>query len=184
MTRPLSKFCNLICGDTADILVCYEISLDYSHISPTCRKDYNFIIRRFQGKISLLYGAHSLREFIAFAYDYTPKGILVTDFLKQISPTHEFFSDYKERFYLEKDLSSQEESLIAKVEELDYTTPHTVSCGYDGFSLHCWTPECGKEFRIWCCHHDEYYKPITDLANALLDIANVDPEYRFIFYKQ
>lgn len=176
MISPLSKFCELICGDTAEVLIGYNIY-------PICRKEYNLIVMRSLGKISLLYGAHNTRDFIAFIKEYTPQTKSYDDFLENIAPTREFISAYKERFYIEKKLSEQEEVLIAKVQELDCSTPCAFSGGRDGFSLTCWTPGCNKEFRIWCCHHDEYYKPITDLANALLDIANVNPEYRFSFYK-
>lgn len=173
MNWSFSKLYYLLCDEPADIL------MDF-HISPICRTAYNFIILRSNNDTKMLSGAHSSKEYIDFVKSFVPKGCTYSDFVSHIVPTKDFLTAYKRRFYSEdKELPQNIDTLISQVLSLDFSIPQTRHGGLDGFSLDCWIPNHDIDFHVWCHHYDMYYKPVTDLANAFLDIANVDKEYRF-----
>lgn len=153
------------------------------HISPIKKKDYNFFITASADKMKMIYGSHGANEYLEFVKNYVPQKCSYTEFLQNVAPTKEFISAYKEHFYQELDLTNDIERLVSTVSSLDFSTPQTRHGGLDGFSLYCWMPTMSKVFSVWCCHYDEYYSSVTDLANAVLDAINVDEEYRFSVYK-
>ena len=176
MDQVFSNLCNMICAEEANALL-------FCHISPIYKMDYNVVVIESCGKRSLLVGWHNTREFLDFVKAFAPAGCTYTEFISHIALTKQFLSAYREMFYREiKGLPQHIDELITQVIELDFTVPQSSRGGLDGFSLYCWTPN-GKKLRIWCHHGDEYYKPVSDLANALLDIARAETEYRFEFAK-
>ena len=172
-----SDFCNLMSDDKEENL-CVGF-----HISPVKKRDYNFFVINSSDGLKLLYGSHGTTEYLEFVKSYVPQKCSYTEFLENVAQTKEFISAYKARFYQEKVLPNDIDKLVASVRNIDFSVPQTRHGGLDGFSLYCWMPQMSKEFRVWCCHYDEYYSPVTDLANALLNFTNVNEEYRFSVYK-
>lgn len=172
-----SNFCNLM-SDGKDEKFC----IGYN-IYPIKKKDYNFFVTSSTDGMKLLYGSHGEKEYLEFVKSYVPQKCSYIEFLQNIAQTKEFISAYKERFYQEKVLPNGMERLVSTVSSIDFSMPQSRRGGLDGFSLYCWMPTMSKEFWVWCCNYDEYYSPVTDLANAVLDAINVDEEYRFSMYK-
>lgn len=168
----ISKLCGLICDN------CKEQYVGL-HISPIRRAEHNFIIINEAGTLKLLHGSHTAKEFLDFAKEIVPAECSYTDFLQNIVCSKEFVFSYRKKFYKDICLNDDISVLLSKIKDVDFNVPQTRHGGLDGFSLNYWMPGLDKEFHVWCCHYDDYYAPLTDLANALLDVVSVDKKYRF-----
>lgn len=170
-------FAELLCDKESDILLRFRIA-------PIKFDEYYFVVCKKEEELILKYSRHKRFDFAIFLRERYPQGVSFDFFVENIVHTEEFIGEYKKHFCMEKKITPEVEELIYKIKELDFSVPEKLSGGFDGFSLEWWVPECKKVRRVWCVHSDEYYKPLTDLANIFLDIADADSEYRFIFYKK
>ena len=168
----ISELCELICNDNEKPVVGLSIS-------PICKKEHNFIITNEAGMFKLLHGSYSDRQFLDFAKEMVPKECSYADFIKNIAYSYEFLLAYRKKFYSDIYLTDDVNVLVSKVKDIDFNVPQTRHGGLDGFALNYWMLGLDKEFFAWCCHYDDYYAPVTDLANALLDVMSIDKEYRF-----
>lgn len=67
--------------------------------------------------------------------------------------------------------------IIDKIKNLDFTHKKPRAQGLDGFSFDF---EYNNNYiHSWCICSEIYFKPIVDLINYFLDLANVDGSYRF-----
>ena len=168
----ISKLCELICNDC-------EKQLIGLHISPIHKEEHNFIIMNEAGTLKVLHGSHNANEFLNFAKEIVPPKCSYTDFLQNIAYSQEFVLEYRRKFFKDIFLTGDISILLSKVKDMDFNAPQIRHGGLDGFSLNYWMPGLDRELYVWCCHYDNYYAPITDLANVLLDAASVDKQYRF-----
>ena len=173
----ISKLCTLICNE-------YEKQCIGIHISPIHREEHNFIIINETETLKLFHGSHGTKEFLDFAKEMAPTDCSYADFLQNIAYSKEFLFAYGKKFYKEICLTDDIRVHLSKVNDIDFNVPQTRHGGLDGFSLNYWMLGLEKEFRVWCSHYDDYYAPITDLANALLNAAYVDKKYRFSVIKR
>ena len=168
----ISELCGLLCNNCKEQCVGIQIS-------PIYKAEHNFVMINMEGTLKLLHGSYREKEFLNFAKGVIPAECSYTDFLQNIGYSEEFLLAYRKKFYNDIYLTDDTKVLLSKVQGIDFKFPQTCYGGRDGFSLNFWMPGLDKEFHVWCCHCDDYYAPITDLANALLDAVSVDREYRF-----
>ena len=147
-------------------------------IAPINRKNYMFICYKKAGSLYLKNSECSDKEFIEFGREFYKNGRPTS--LEKAIREDSFIDAYKRKFvYVTEIKNGTLVGLLEQVSNVDIDSWKGQQMGLDGFSLDCYMPAWDKKLHMWCDIADEYFLPVVDLANFLLDFLKVDMEYRF-----
>ena len=153
-------------------------------IGPIKRKHYMFICYEKERNVYLKSSEYDAEELVGFIQGFSRNDMTMFESIEKDIMEDTFIDAYKKRFAhtIEiKDCAFM--TMIKQAINVNANSPKTKYNGLDGFSLDCYTPKWGKALHLWCCSKDEYFKPVIDLANYLLDFKEVDAGYRFRLVK-
>lgn len=147
-------------------------------IGPIKRKQYMFICYEKDGNPYLKFSEYSHKELFEFGREFYKMSMPVS--LEKVIKEDSFIEAYKRKFVRVAEIkNSTFVGLLKQVSNVDIDAWKRNIKGLDGFSLDCYMPIWDKNLCMWCVIADEYFRPVVDLANFLLDFMMVDLEYRF-----
>ena len=153
-------------------------------IGPIKKKRYMFICYEKEKNVYLKSSEYDSEELVRFIQEFSQNDMTMFESLEKVIMEDTFIDAYKRKFVRVIEIkNSVLKGLTEQVDNININYPKTKHNGLDGFSLDCYTPKWGKELHLWCCSKDEYFKPVIDLANYLLDFKEVDAGYRFRLVK-
>jgi len=142
-----------------------------------------FYVVQENKKLKLMYSMITGNGFINLVKETIPEKLLKKEKLSNMNFQYrdKYIEAYNAKYLNELELSNEEYIIdtISKMKQDNIYQANNNVLGLDGFSIELKFDKSNNFFYSYCNSNDKRFFYVIDFINYLLDIANIDKDYRF-----